>query len=63
MEAQRDVLCIGKHEPVWNILTAQLGSVNFPNTHRQAQEIPGQVRASKRKSHLRLANTTPGLVL
>lgn len=34
-----------KYEPVWNMPAAHLGNINFPDTHKQAHEIPRQVVA------------------
>lgn len=34
----RDMLCAGKHQPVTNILTAQLGTINFPEDFRVGPE-------------------------
>lgn len=32
------MLCAGKHQPVTNILTAQLGTINFPEDFRVGSE-------------------------
>lgn len=34
-----------KYEPVWDTPSAHPGSINFPDTHKQAHEIPRQVVA------------------
>lgn len=47
----------GKYRPVWNMLRAHLGSVNFPDTTNRPVRFQGRLRLEK-QSHLMFANTT-----
>lgn len=49
-----------KHKPVWNMLTAHLGSINFPDTTNRPMRFQGRLWLEK-QSHLMFANTNPGL--
>lgn len=53
----------GKYEPARDILTAHLGSINFPDTRKLAHEIPRQVTARKRNPTSCLQTLPPSLVL
>lgn len=55
---ERAEMC--KQEPVRNMLTAHLGSINFPDTTNRPMRFQGRLWLEK-QSHLMFANTTPGL--